>query len=93
MRIRFSSNVYTSIDLSYEQGPKEVQQPAKPSWKVYFQAFIANLVNANLKLPWDTYHAAAQSTTACEAYVHLVYNYHCELYHYEFSVFLRTIIQ
>ncbi len=27
---------------SYEQGPREVQ-PAKPSWKVYFETFIANL--------------------------------------------------
>ncbi len=26
---------------SYKQGPKEVQQPAKPSWKLYFEAFIA----------------------------------------------------
>ncbi len=30
-------------------GPKEVQQPAKPSWKEHFQLFIANL-----KLPWDS---------------------------------------
>ncbi len=41
--------IQVPIECRTEQGPKEVQQLAKPSWKEDFQSFIANL-----KLPWDS---------------------------------------
>ncbi len=34
--------VARSLRRIYVQGPREVQQLAMPSWKVYFEAFIAN---------------------------------------------------